>query len=138
MTRRLRLLPHRFVGLVAIAVLVVVAGACSSGSGKSSVTTLTPDKTTATVSKDDRFRLSLPENAGTGYHWVLDTKPKASVAKPLGSAYVPGGKQPGAPGKQTFTFLAVGSGTATVVVAEYPPGSGTTATRKLTFTITVS
>ncbi len=120
------------------AIVVLAAGACSSSSSKSSVAVLTPKQTTASVGKDDRFRLSLPENPGTGYHWVLDTRPKASVAKSLGSASVPGGTQPGAPGKQTFTFLAVGKGTATVVVAEYPPGSGTAATRKLTFTVTVS
>ncbi len=126
---------HRL-GAVVLALVVLVA-ACSSSSGKSSLTVLTPSRKTATVQKDDRFRLSLPENAGTGYHWVLDTRPKASVARSLGSAYVPGGTQPGAPGTQTFTFLAVGAGTATVVVAEYPPGSGTLATQKLTFTVTV-
>jgi predicted secreted protein len=142
MTRSRRPLPRRcsrrrVLGVAALSLVILVASACGSSSGKSSLTTLTPGKKAATVSKDDRFRLSLPENAGTGYHWVLDTRPKASVAGSLGAAYVPGGTQPGAPGKQTFTFRAVGTGTATVIVAEYPPGSGTQATQKLTFTVTV-
>lgn len=138
MTRTPRLLPRRrLLGVVALSLTILAVGACGSSSGKSSLTTLTPGRRTATVGKDDRFRLALPENAGTGYHWVLDTRPKASVARSLGAAYVPGGTQPGAPGRQTFTFRAVGTGTATVVVAEYPPGSGTEAKQRLTFTVTV-
>ncbi|MCU1457608.1 MAG: Chagasin family peptidase inhibitor [Actinomycetia bacterium] len=128
---------RRVVAAVATTVAVLTGGACGSSSDGSSLTVLTPSHPTATVSTDDRFRLSLPENAGTGYHWVLDTRPQRSIARSLGSAYVAGGTKPGAPGRQTFTFRARGTGTATVIVAEYPPGSGTEPDRKVTFTVTV-
>ncbi len=57
----------------------------------------------------------------TGYSWVLESG-NAAVLKPLGDAsFQSGASMPGAPGKFTFKFEAVGAGAAQLKFANKRP-----------------
>jgi len=76
----------------------------------------------ATLAVGDTLVVTLPANPSTGYSWALTSAPAAAVlAAPGEPAYTPdrtgGAPMPGAGGKATFRFAAVGAGSTRVVLA---------------------
>ena len=62
----------------------------------------------------------------TGYTWVVDQKPDASVLRYTGFNYekVPNGSPPGTPQQQTLKFEGVGPGEVELTLNYVSPGDG--------------
>src|SRR5436190_21347395 len=92
------------------------ATASSAGDSLAQDTPPCPDASSpnnlVTVNPGDRFTLGLAANRTTGYSWQLAQPPDASVAQLVGSSYeAPTAAQPGAGGKECWTFNAAAAGT---------------------------
>ncbi|MBI3911843.1 MAG: protease inhibitor I42 family protein [Armatimonadetes bacterium] len=68
------------------------------------------------------FTITLPSNRTTGYQWRLATSPDKEILGSAGSTYnAPSNGIPGQGGTETWTFLAVGKGSATIVLEYVQP-----------------
>ncbi len=74
------------------------------------------------LGKGGTLEIVLEGNPGsTGYSWVLESG-NAAALKPLGDAsFQAGASMPGAPGKFTFKFEAIGAGAAQLKFANKRP-----------------
>src|SRR4051812_21075278 len=88
-----------------------------------------------------RATISLPSNPGTGYHWVVVTKPNARVAKLVSSRFVnpPQTTPPtvGATGKQVYTLRGVAAGTTRFRANYVSPGRNQTVGKRYSVRIEV-
>ena len=80
----------------------------------------------------------LPSNASTGYHWRLSTPLDRSVLRLVSHRYTAAKSgRPGAAGKETWRFRAVGKGLDHLRLAYVPPGQSGKAGRHFGVTICV-
>jgi inhibitor of cysteine peptidase len=108
---------------VVLAVLALVA-AVSAGpaSAKTVRVTARANGTRVTVHRGDRIEIKLASNPSTGYRWrtVSSGRP---VVKLTASTYQGRERFPGAAGTQTFTFRALGQGSAELRLVYTQAGS---------------
>ncbi|WP_374686066.1 protease inhibitor I42 family protein [Promineifilum sp.] len=81
------------------------------------------DGQTVAMTVGDAFQLSLPENRSTGYVWSIVVNDDAILWPSGEPAYeIEGEPMPGAGGRVTFTFEAVGPGAITLELINARPG----------------
>ena len=102
------------VGCTVVAMLVLfLLAACGGAAGPEDVYIADENDNGQTVSMGvgDALRISLPENRSTGYVWSVVTNDEAVLRPAAEPAYeIEGEPLPGAGGRVTFTFTAVGAG----------------------------
>jgi inhibitor of cysteine peptidase len=131
-----------------IAVLVLLAGACSTALS-------TPKQTNVVISNDDFSRnknivremtipqgstllVDIPSNPSTGFSWTGPDIAEPAVVKLDDSKYnAPESQVVGAAGTQTWTFTAAGKGTTKVTMQYSRPWEGGEKS-ELTFEMTVT
>ena len=71
------------------------------------------------VARGATLRITLPENATTGYRWAIDAVPKALRATAAAADY----SSPliGAPGTASFDFTAIAAGSGDLVLKRWRP-----------------
>ena len=104
----------RAFSIVAFCVMMMLLAACGGGAtGPENVYLADEDDNGQTVAMGvgDALQISLPENRSTGYVWSVVTNDETVLRPTDEPAYViEGGAMPGAGGRVTFTFTAVGAG----------------------------
>ena len=122
--------------LVIVAVLVVVLGSVVSDALSRSDSSAMSPKIYKLTKKDsgrtlavhvgDRISISLSYSSGTGYHWTLTRKPRATVLR-LDRVWNTIPKHPpgfvGYPVFHHYLFRAVARGSTAVKVSSSPPGN---------------
>ncbi|WIV53705.1 protease inhibitor I42 family protein [Amycolatopsis nalaikhensis] len=99
------------------------------------VITLEADGAAADVAPGERLELRLPENAGTGYQWVLDTPdPPLRV---VGETRHPAADRAGGTGEHRFVLDADQPGEVTLVARHARPWAPETELRRFRFTVRV-
>jgi predicted secreted protein len=86
---------------------------------------------TVHMGKGQTLQVVLRENPSTGYGWSVTTKPKRSILKAKKGKFVSdpnpkdanGNQAAGVGGRRFFYWKAVGHGTTTIVIKQFPPGS---------------
>jgi inhibitor of cysteine peptidase len=95
--------------LIVLLIVACLLTACGSGQ------TVLKEKsagTTITVQKGAKFQVQLEGNPTTGYLWAVKDLNTAVLTQVGDWEHKPSSDKPGAPGITTFTFEAVGTGTA--------------------------
>jgi predicted secreted protein len=99
------------------------------------VITLDADGTTVDVAPGERLELRLPENASTGYLWVLE--PPAPPLRVAEEALRPPAAQAGAAGEHRFVVQANEPGEATLLARQARPWAAETELRRFRLTVRV-
>lgn len=119
---RIRLRPGVLLGLLA---LVMVAAGCGGGAGGPEnvyIADENDDGQAVTMGVGDALQLSLPENRSTGYVWSVVINDENILRQEEEPAYeIVGEPLPGAGGRVTFTFTAVGPGAVTLELINARP-----------------
>lgn len=109
--------------------LVSVAGAATPGNApieKVQIAITTKQSNAAAipiaVKAGDEFVVTLDSNATTGYKWQLSGKPNGKIVTFVKSIYnAPSQAIPGKGGTESWSFKAVGKGSATITLAYARP-----------------
>ena len=104
----------RAFSIVAFCVMMMLLAACGGGAtGPENVYLADEDDNGQTVAMGvgDALQITLPENRSTGYVWSVVTNDETVLRPTDEPAYVIEGEaMPGAGGRVTFAFTAVGAG----------------------------
>ncbi len=99
------------------------------------VITLDADGAAADVAPGERLELRLPENAGTGYQWVLDgPEPPLRVVE---ETLHPVADRAGGTGEHRFVLHADGPGETTLVARHARPWAPDSEVRRFRLTVRV-
>jgi predicted secreted protein len=97
--------------LLVLMALLAACGGAASGPENVYIADENDNGQTVTMAAGDALQISLPENRSTGYVWSIVTNDEAVLRPADEPAYVIEGEPlPGAGGRVTFTFTAVGAG----------------------------
>ena len=116
----------RVAALLGAILLLHVSGAVAAGTGKAQVKaevkvhvmqslTEADNERTVDLRVGESVRLTLPENATTGYRWAID-RPDRDVVEEAGSEPDPSGGAIGSGGNVTFDFTAKKAGNGEVAL----------------------
>jgi predicted secreted protein len=102
-------------------ILVFILSACA---GTSQLEITDPAAAIETQSGSE-FQIVIESNPTTGYHWEIVGDLDASLVEFVGRDYVSTSEAglAGGGGVDIFTFKAVSSGSATIVLGSYPPSN---------------
>lgn len=132
---------ERFViaGVAAVVLLaLVVGGGCFVFGQQPTPLAFTGAATTIDVRQGQTFTIDLDANRTTGYQWQLGAPLDPAVALFEGASYSSSGNQPGAGGRETLTFRALGRGNAQInLVYVRPWETGVAPARTSTIALTV-
>lgn len=107
-------------GLLAMA--LAACGSQSAGPENVYIADENDNGQTVTMAVGDALQVSLPENRSTGYVWSIVTNDEAILRPTDEPAYaIEGEAMPGAGGRVTFYFTAVGPGTVTLQLINARP-----------------
>jgi len=101
--------------LVALAAWMLFASAAPLEAGAMQMLTEADDGRTVELHVGDAVRVTLPENATTGYRWEVDRLDAGVVSSEGSEPHYPGGAI-GSGGKVTFAFKAQKAGTGEVAL----------------------
>jgi inhibitor of cysteine peptidase len=122
--------------LVLTLVLFSVAG-CTDQLGGIDLTESNNGQT-ITASPNQTLNVKLDSNVTTGYKWNLVDAPNDKILKFVSSRYdAPTSAAIGAGGSETWQFLVVGTGTATLKLAYFRPSSPNQVGKEFTLTVQV-
>jgi inhibitor of cysteine peptidase len=114
----------KYPGLLFLSSLIVLLAACGGGAAQDVYVADENDNgQTVSMSVGDMLQLSLPENRSTGYVWAIvvnDDDVLRLTGEPVYE--IEGEALPGAGGRVTFTFEAVGPGATTLELVNARPG----------------
>lgn len=89
-----------------------------------------------TAKAGERFRLVLPANESTGYHWEIIPELDPNIVEFVNREYLP--EQPilaGSGGVDVWSFRAVNAGDTAITLGYFPPGSDANPDETVIFSI---
>ncbi len=128
------------VGSLAAFVVALLVAACGSGeSGKAIELSQKDSGTTLQVTQGDELVISLESNPTTGYSWAESKSSQASdVLQLVSKKYESESDAIGAGGVETWTYKAVGAGTANLELDYLRPFEPDKIAGKFTLTVDVT